>query len=97
MAEFMGSLEKLLKLDCKLIIPSHGHPAGHPREFIQQQLDHRVWREEKIKRAYQAGARTFDELLAKAYDDAPEPARRWARHSLDAHLAKLVIEVPAAL
>ena len=94
MAAFMRSLEKLLALDCKLIIPSHGHPAGRPREFIQKQLDHRRWREDKIKRAHAEGATTFDQLLARAYDDAPEQALRWARHSLDAHLAKLGIEIP---
>jgi ribonuclease/clavin/mitogillin len=97
MAEFMQSLEKLLELDAKLIIPAHGHPAGRPHEFIQEQLNHRRWREEKIKRAYEQGATTFDELLARAYDDAPAAALRWARHSLDAHLAKLGIDLPAAL
>jgi glyoxylase-like metal-dependent hydrolase (beta-lactamase superfamily II)/8-oxo-dGTP pyrophosphatase MutT (NUDIX family) len=97
MAAFVQSLEKLLKLDCKLIIPSHGHPAGRPHELIQQQLDHRRWREEKVKRAYHEGATTFDELLSRAYDDAPEAALRWARHSLDAHLGKLGIDVPTAL
>ncbi|MBI2826980.1 MAG: MBL fold metallo-hydrolase [Planctomycetia bacterium] len=96
MAAFMHSLERLLALDYKLIIPSHGHPAGRPREFIQQQLDHRLWREGKIKRAHDEGATTFDQLLARAYDDAPAQALLWARHSLDAHLAKLEIELPAA-
>jgi glyoxylase-like metal-dependent hydrolase (beta-lactamase superfamily II) len=96
MAAFMSSLERLLKLDCKLIIPSHGHPAGRPHELIQQQLDHRQWREEKMKRAHGAGATTFEALLAQAYDDAPEQALPWARHSLDAHLAKLGIDMPAA-
>jgi len=95
MAAFMRSLERLLKLDCKLIIPAHGHPLGRPREFIQQQLDHRLWREGKIKRLHNEGATTFDQLLAQAYDDAPEQALPWARHSLDAHLAKLGIEIPA--
>jgi ribonuclease/clavin/mitogillin len=94
MAAFMQSLEKLLTLDCKLIIPAHGHPAGRPHEFIQQQLDHRLWREAKIKRAYDEGSTTFDQLLTTAYDDIPQPALRWARHSLDAHLVKLGIELP---
>jgi len=58
-------------------------------------LDHRLWREAKIQQAYAAGAKTFEELLARAYDDAPEQALMWARHSLDAHLAKLGIEMPA--
>jgi ribonuclease/clavin/mitogillin len=97
MGAFVRSLEKLLTLDCKLIIPAHGHPAGRPREFIQKQLDHRLWREEKIKRAYLEGATTFDQLLITAYDDVPEQALPWARHSLDAHLAKLGIEMPTLL
>jgi ribonuclease/clavin/mitogillin len=95
MAAFVSSLERLLHVDCKLIIPAHGHPAGQPREFIRQQLAHRLWREDKIKRAYDAGAKTFDELLAQAYDDAPPAALPLARHSLDAHLAKLGIEIGA--
>lgn len=97
MTAFILSLEKLLRVDCKLIIPAHGHPAGRPHEFIQQQLDHRLWREQKIKRAYEDGAKSFDQLLATAYDDAPESARRWARHSLDAHLSKLGIELSPEL
>jgi ribonuclease/clavin/mitogillin len=95
MVAFMRSLERLLKVDCKLIIPSHGQPVGRPHEFIQQQLDHRLWREGKIRRVHDEGATTFDKLLARAYDDAPEQALPWARHSLDAHLAKLGIEIPA--
>jgi ribonuclease/clavin/mitogillin len=97
MTAFMRSLDKLLKLDCKLIVPSHGHPTGRPHEFIQKQIDHRLWREAKIKRAYDEGPTTFDQLLAKVYDDVPEQALRWARHSLDAHLAKLGIDLPATL
>lgn len=95
MGDFIRSLERLLEVDCKLIIPAHGHPVGKPREFIQQQLDHRLWREAKIKQAYEDGATTFEELLAKAYDDAPPQALPWARHALDAHLAKLGIEMSA--
>jgi len=97
MSAFMHSLEKLLKLDSKLIIPAHGHPAGRPHEFLQKHLDHRLWREAKIKRAYDEGAKSFDQLLAKSYDDVREQSLRWARHSLDAHLAKLGINLPATL
>jgi hypothetical protein len=44
-----------------------------------------------------AGAATFDELLARACDDASPEALVWARHALDAHLAKLGIDLPAKL
>jgi glyoxylase-like metal-dependent hydrolase (beta-lactamase superfamily II) len=92
MGDFVQSLERLLDVDCKLVIPAHGQPAGRPREFIQQQLDHRLWREAKIRQAYEAGASTFEELLAQGYDDVPPASLVWARHTLDAHLAKLGIE-----
>lgn len=95
MADFIRSLERLLTVDCKLIVPAHGQPAGRPREFVQQQLEHRLWREAKIQRAYDAGARTFEALLEASYDDAPREALVWARYSLDAHLHKLGIEAPA--
>ncbi len=95
MGQFMRSLERLLEVEAKLIIPSHGEPAGRPREVIRQQLEHRRWREDKIRRAHAAGATTFEELLAAAYDDAPPAALHWARHALDAHLAKLGIDLLA--
>jgi endoribonuclease LACTB2 len=94
MGEFMNSLESLRQLNFKLIVPAHGQPLGRPQEFLQRQLDHRVWREQKIKRAYEEGVATFDELLLKAYDDVPQQALPLARHTLDAHLAKLGIDIP---
>jgi len=97
MAAFMGSLRRLCEVDCKLVVPAHGQPTGRPRGFFQQHLDHRRWREEKIKQAHADGATTFDELLASAYHDAPAPALGWARHALDAHLAKLGIDLPVEL
>ncbi|HET6326293.1 MAG TPA: MBL fold metallo-hydrolase [Planctomycetaceae bacterium] len=97
MAAYLQSLQKLLTVDCKLIIPAHGHPAGRPHEFLQKQLDHRMWREERIRRAYEEGAKTFDQLLATAYGDVSETSLRWARHSLDAHLVKLGIDLPSGL
>jgi endoribonuclease LACTB2 len=97
MAHFLNSLERLLKVECQMIVPAHGQSSDHPRELIQRQLDHRLWREAKIKCAYAAGATTFDELLAQAYDDASPAAMPLARHALDAHLAKLGIDLPAGL
>lgn len=93
MADFMASLERLIAVDCKLIVPSHGQPEAKPRERLQRDLDHRRWRENKIKEAYESGATTLDELLAKSYDDAPPAALPLAVHSLKAHLDKLGISV----
>jgi glyoxylase-like metal-dependent hydrolase (beta-lactamase superfamily II) len=97
MSHFLQSLERLLAVECQMIVPAHGQPSDQPRELIQRQLEHRLWREAKIERAYAAGATTFDQLLAQAYDDAASSAMPLARHALDAHLAKLGIELPAGL
>jgi len=94
MGDFLASLERLLDVPAKLLVPSHGH-AGRPQEMLRQQLDHRLWREAKIKQIYESGVESFHELLAKAYDDAPPAALPLARHALDAHLAKLGIDLPA--
>jgi len=94
MNDFLNSFERLLDVDCKLIIPAHGHPAGNPHQLIREQRDHRIWREAKIKQAYDNGATTFAELLAQAYDDVPEHVRPLASHALDAHLARLCIDMP---
>ena len=93
MAQFMGSLERLLDVDCQLIVPSHGRPMSNPRQAIGEHLEHRRWRERKIKAAYDGGARSISELMSQAYDDVPEAALPLARHSLEAHLAKLGLDV----
>ena len=95
MAEYMDSLRRLIDFECKFIVPAHGMPLAEPRRYLQQQLDHRQWREDKIAAAHQAGATTFDDLLAASYDDASPAALPLARHSLDAHLAKLGIVLDA--
>lgn len=93
MTQFMDSLRRLIDIPCKFIVPAHGMPLADPQRHLQQQLDHRQWREDKIAAAYEAGAITFDKLLATSYDDASPAALPLARHSLDAHLAKLGIEL----
>ncbi len=90
MDAFLVSLERLMTLEeAKLVVPAHGMPQPQPVEVFQQHREHRLWRERKIQEAYEGGARTLEELLATAYDDAPEEARPLAEHSLRAHLTRL--------
>ena len=56
---------------------------------VQDQIQHRLDREEKIRAAIDAGATTEDEVVAQAYDDTPEAAWPIAKHQLKAHLARL--------
>lgn len=94
MNEFLASLERLMEIEeANLIIPAHGMAQSDPRERLGEHLKHRLWREEKIHNAYDQGSKTLKELLATAYDDAPVEALPLAEHALQAHLARLGIEL----
>ena len=92
MNEFLSSLERLQQFeDATLIVPAHGMPDDKPVAKLQEHIDHRLWREGKIKDAYDAGATTLPELLATSYDDVPKESFPLAEHALKAHLARLDI------
>jgi endoribonuclease LACTB2 len=90
MDDFLASLERLRGVgNASIIIPSHGRPVGRAEDPFGKAREHRLWRENKIREAYEAGARDFEALLAASYDDAPKEALRLAEHSLRAHLTRL--------
>ena len=51
---------------------------------------HRLAREGKVRAAVEGGARSFEDILARAYDDAPRHVWPIAALSVEAHLRKLV-------
>lgn len=90
MNDFLASLDRLKAIDnASVILPSHGRPMGRAEDPFGKAREHRLWRENKIREAYEAGARDFASLLAASYDDAPKEALRLAEHSLRAHLTRL--------
>jgi glyoxylase-like metal-dependent hydrolase (beta-lactamase superfamily II) len=94
MNDFIESLERLRALDnARLIIPSHGAPVGRSVDPFGKAREHRLWRENKIREAYESGATNLKALLAAAYDDAPPEAMRLAEHSLRAHLTRLGLPI----
>ena len=93
MDAYLASLERLAGLDYNLLLPSHGMPVRQPKEQIQKTIEHRLWREERIRAAFEAGCTTMETLIARAYDDTPEALWPLARESTDAHLARLGLQV----
>lgn len=92
MNDFLASLERLMAIDeARVIVPAHGMHEPNPPAVLQKHRDHRLWRESKIKDAYDAGNTTLADLLATAYDDAPKEALPIAEHALKAHLVRLGI------
>ncbi|MDZ4858437.1 MAG: MBL fold metallo-hydrolase, partial [Candidatus Hydrogenedentes bacterium] len=89
MAHFLNSLERLAGEDFDSILPAHGMPLMKGPEKIRKHLEHRLWREGKLKLALANGTSDIAELLAKVYDDVPPATWPLAEMSLRAHLAKL--------
>jgi endoribonuclease LACTB2 len=94
MTAYLESLERLKQLGFDRVIPGHGIPlqAGAKR-LLQQHIDHRVWREQKVAEALREGATSLNEFLHRVYGDVP--AERWhlAEGNLRAHLARLGAEI----
>jgi glyoxylase-like metal-dependent hydrolase (beta-lactamase superfamily II) len=93
LAGYLEALERLLELELDAICPGHGPVVWEPRERVAHYIAHRLEREQKVLDAIAAGASTNDEILARAWDDAPIDTvpmlRAAAATTLEAHLEKL--------
>ena len=94
MTQFIESLQRLVHdPGYDTILPGHGMPLTKGPEQIQKHLDHRLWREQKIKDALARGVKSVQELLPLAYDDVPPETWPLAELSLRAHLKRLELEL----
>jgi glyoxylase-like metal-dependent hydrolase (beta-lactamase superfamily II) len=93
LAGYLAALERLLELDLEAICPGHGPVVWDPRDRVAHYIAHRLERERKVLDALAAGAKTNDEILERAWDDAPIDTvpmlRVAAAATLEAHLEKL--------
>jgi glyoxylase-like metal-dependent hydrolase (beta-lactamase superfamily II) len=93
MSAYLESLERLRALDIEVICPGHGPFVWDPRARIDGYIAHRLDRERRVLDAIEAGARTRDELIDRAWSDVdfePAPLLRFgAAATLEAHLGKL--------
>jgi glyoxylase-like metal-dependent hydrolase (beta-lactamase superfamily II) len=96
LAGYLMALERLLELEIDVICPGHGPVVWDPDERIRHYIEHRLEREQKVVEAIRAGATTKDEILERAWADAPIDTvpmlRAAAAATLDAHLDKLEAE-----
>jgi len=92
LAGYLAGLERLRARRPALICPGHGPLVADPDAKIAEYLEHRRARERALLAALDAGARTIDELLDRAWADAPAHLRLPATVTLAAHLDKLADE-----
>src|SRR5439155_12314002 len=59
---YLNSLRRLKELDCRLLLPSHGGPSARPRDVLEENLRHRLQREEQLLVALAQRPRTVADL-----------------------------------
>jgi glyoxylase-like metal-dependent hydrolase (beta-lactamase superfamily II) len=93
LSEYLESLQRLRSLDLEAICPGHGPVVWEPAAKLDEYVSHRLERERRVIAALEAGARTRDELLERAWDDVEWDEAGWLRQAaaltLEAHLEKL--------
>ena len=89
MQDYLDSLQKLKHEDIRMIIPAHGFPIHRPREHLQEIIDHRLEREQKLIDALEDGLRSMNDLIPRVYNDVDESLWPLAEQTLLAHLDRL--------
>jgi glyoxylase-like metal-dependent hydrolase (beta-lactamase superfamily II) len=91
MREYLRSLERLLAEPLRALAPGHGSRISDACAEIERVIAHRLARERRIAESLAVrGSATVVELLPDVYRDVPVALHLLARHSLLAHLIKLV-------
>ena len=86
---YLAALERLHTMGLELLCTGHGPPVEDPAALIDGYLAHRADRERRLLAALDDGLRGVDELLDRAWSDAPASLRLAATATLMAHLDKL--------
>src|SRR4051794_13506707 len=96
MSAYLDSLRRLRALDLEAICPGHGPVVWDPQARLDLYLAHRLEREQRVLDALEAGARTRDEGLDRAWSEMDLDAAPYLRFAagltLDAHIDKLSAE-----
>jgi glyoxylase-like metal-dependent hydrolase (beta-lactamase superfamily II)/8-oxo-dGTP pyrophosphatase MutT (NUDIX family) len=94
---YLDSLRRLLPVDCRLLLPSHGSPSSRPRQTIEEAIAHRAKREEMLLAALGEVPRKVPELAVELYKGLPGPLMKFAELQVLAGLQKLQREGRAEL
>ncbi len=87
MTKYFNTLQKVIELDPKCVIPSHGIALGGT-EILKKTLEHRKFREEQIREMLDKGM-NIEEMLKSIYFDIPEKILKYARANIVSHINKI--------
>ncbi len=89
MEQYLDSLKKVGDLKPRALFPAHGPMTIDPRSKLEEYLEHRLWREDRILEAWRAGVRETAALRERVYKEVPPVAHPLAERQISAHLEHL--------
>jgi glyoxylase-like metal-dependent hydrolase (beta-lactamase superfamily II) len=92
MGQYLASLERLLALGPRWLLPAHGPVIDDGPGKLREYLAHRRGREQRVLAALGTASRSLDELTAEGYLDTPRALWPLAARSLVSHLRKLAAD-----
>ncbi|NYT32850.1 MBL fold metallo-hydrolase [Rhizobium sp. WYCCWR 11128] len=90
MADYMASLERLIKREDRLLLPGHGGPVTQPASFLRALKAHRLRREQAVLARVQAGDGRIAEMVKVIYRDTDPKLHGAAALSVLAHIEDLL-------
>ena len=90
MQAYFASLEQVIKMNPKVVFPSHGMPLGGVAH-VKRTWEHRKFREQQIL-GYLEEGKEKEEILELVYEGLSPSLLPYARMTLDAHLQKIAKE-----
>lgn len=92
LADYLRSLERILALSPRLLLPAHGAPIEEVERVLAEYIAHRHERERQIVDVLERRTSSVDELLVAIYPAIHPKLAQAARDSIVAHLRKLQAE-----
>jgi glyoxylase-like metal-dependent hydrolase (beta-lactamase superfamily II) len=92
MDDYIRSLEKLRRLELRVLLPGHGPRIDDPYGKIDEYIAHRLDRERQVLRALERGERAIASITNRIYTDIPSALISAAQLTVEAHLLKLIKE-----
>ena len=92
MTKYLASLDKVIKLAPKCVLPSHGIALGGTN-ILQKTKEHRLMREDQIRELHYKG-KSAQDILKVIYFDLPEKLHKYALANIDSHLKRIKNQVP---
>lgn len=96
LAAYLQSLERVMALEPRLLLPAHGPAIEDPARVFREYLHHRRLREAQIVKLLGRGPTTTESLVAEIYRGLTPELHEAALGSVLAHLIKLRDEGRAA-